>query len=213
MDTAVQLVEAYLRLNGYFTATELQVQERVRRQPDAFETATDLDILAVHLPWAAHAAPGSVGTPYPGVVIDKDPRLSIAPDVPDIIIGEVKEGTGALNRRFLTSGVLHGALRRTGCCPPQHIDAAVVGLLDQGAYRVQANHGVACRIRLASFCGRPGEPLAPQVLVITLDHMVRFIGEYLARYHDQVRSAQFRDPILGMLKLLHKVELLPTGRS
>lgn len=30
MDTAVGLVEAYLRLNSYFTATELHVLERVR---------------------------------------------------------------------------------------------------------------------------------------------------------------------------------------
>lgn len=33
MNTAVQLVEAYLRLNGFFSATELQVQERVRVSP------------------------------------------------------------------------------------------------------------------------------------------------------------------------------------
>lgn len=213
MDTAVGLVESYLRLNGYLTATELQVQERVRRRPDAFETATDLDILAVHLPWAAHTAPGNNGSRDPQVVIDNDPDLSIATEVPDIIIGEVKEGTGALNRRLRTSGVLHGALRRSGCCPPDHIDAAVAQLVDNGAYRPGITHGTPCRIRLASFCGRPGEPLAPQVLVITLDHIVQFIATYLTRYHEQVRSAQFRDPILGTLKLLYKMGLLPMGSS
>lgn len=213
MDIAVGLVESYLRLNGYLTATELQVQERVRRRPDAFETATDLDILAVHLPWAAHPAPGNNGARYPEVVIDKDPTLSIATDVPDIIIGEVKEGTGALNRRLRTSGVLHSALRRTGCCPAEHIETAVAHLLDDGSYRVGAAHGTSCRIRLASFCGRSGELLAPQVLVLTLDHIVQFIATYFTRYHEQVRSAQFSDPILGTLKLLYKMGLLPMSSS
>ncbi len=50
MTTAVGLVESYLRLNGYFTVTEYQVQHPVAGQPGMYETATDLDILAVRLP-------------------------------------------------------------------------------------------------------------------------------------------------------------------
>lgn len=42
MNTAVGLVETYLRLNGYFTVTEFQVQHPVPGQPGKFETATDL---------------------------------------------------------------------------------------------------------------------------------------------------------------------------
>ncbi len=47
MDVAVSLVESYLRLNGYFTVTEFQVQQPMAGQPGRFETATDLDILGV----------------------------------------------------------------------------------------------------------------------------------------------------------------------
>ena len=48
MDHAVALVEAYLRVNGYFTVSEYPVVEA--RRYGGFRTATDLDILAFASP-------------------------------------------------------------------------------------------------------------------------------------------------------------------
>ena len=52
MDTAVALVQAYLRVNGYFTVAEYPVLDATG--PGGPRTITDLDILAVRL----HRAPG-----------------------------------------------------------------------------------------------------------------------------------------------------------
>jgi hypothetical protein len=56
VDTAVGLVQAYLRVNGYFTVAEYPVLDATG--PGGPRTITDLDILAVRL----HRAPGASGT-------------------------------------------------------------------------------------------------------------------------------------------------------
>jgi hypothetical protein len=55
MDQAVALVEAYLRVNGYFTVSEYPVVEA--RRYGGFRTATDLDILAFRFPGAGRLVP------------------------------------------------------------------------------------------------------------------------------------------------------------
>ena len=210
MNTAVGLVETYLRLNGYFTATEYQVQHPVPGQPGKYETATDLDILTIRLPWAAETVlrhPQRPGEERCEVLLVDDPALGVAPDLPDVLIGEVKEGAAELNRRLKTSDVLHAALRRLGCCPEEHIADAARALLARGEFVLQHQHGVACRIRLASFCGHVDEERAPAVLIITLDHMLRFIQDRLTAYRSILRSAQFGDPLLNLLKLMEKLEI------
>ena len=47
MDTAVGLVQAYLRVNGYFTVAEYPVLDAAGA--DRPRTVTDLDILAIRL--------------------------------------------------------------------------------------------------------------------------------------------------------------------
>ncbi len=210
MNTAVGLVETYLRLNGYFTATEYQVQHPAPGQPGKYETATDLDILAVRLPWAAETVlrhPQRPGEERCEVLLVDDPALGVAPDLPDVLIGEVKEGAAELNRRLKTSDVLHAALRRLGCCPEEHIADAARALLARGEFVLQHQHSVACRIRLASFCGYVDEERAPGVLTITLGHMVRFIQDRLTAYRPVLRSAQFGDPLLNLFKLMEKMEI------
>ena len=44
MDIAVNLVENYLRLNGYLTLSEFEVQRRVSH--GHYKTVTDVDIMA-----------------------------------------------------------------------------------------------------------------------------------------------------------------------
>lgn len=210
MNTAVGLVETYLRLNGYFTATEYQVQHPVAGQPGKYETATDLDILAVHLPWAAETVlrhPARSGESRCEVLLANDPALAVARDLPDVLIGEVKEGAAELNRRLNTPEVLHAALRRIGCCPEEHIADTARALLARGEFALQPQHGVACRVRLASFCGYVDEHRAPGVLTITLAHMLRFIQDRLTTYRPVLRSAQFGEPLLNFMKLLEKLEI------
>ena len=79
MDTAVGLVQAYLRVNGYFTVAEYPVLDATG--PGGPRTITDLDILAVRL----HRAPGASGT----VDAPLDPALGAGGGA-DMIVGEVK---------------------------------------------------------------------------------------------------------------------------
>lgn len=53
MDPAVALVQAYLRVNGYFTVAEYPVLEATRS--GGFQMATDLDLLAFRFPGAGRA--------------------------------------------------------------------------------------------------------------------------------------------------------------
>ncbi len=210
MHTAVALVETYLRLNGYFTVTEYQVQHPVAGQPGKYETATDLDILAIRLPWVAETVlrhPQRPGEERCEVLLANDPVLASAWDLPDVLIAEVKEGAAELNRRLKTPEVLYAALRRTGCCPEEHIADAARALLERGEFVLPHQHGVACRIRLASFCGYVDEEHAPGVLTVTLGHMVRFIHDRLTAYRSVLWSAQFGDPLLNLLKLMEKLEI------
>lgn len=207
MNTAVGLVESYLRLNGYFTVTEYQVQHPVPGQPGRFETATDLDVLAVRLPWAAETVlrhPQGAGEDRCEVLLAGDPVLAMAPDVPDVLIGEVKEGAAELNRRLRTPEVLYAALRRIGCCPEGHIADASAALLREGEMMFRPPHSVACRVRLAAFCGYVDQAHRPAVLTITLGHILRYVADRLAAYRPVLRSAQFGDPILNLLKLVEK---------
>lgn len=207
MDTAVALVESYLRLNGYFTVIEFQVQHPVAGQPGKFETATDLDVLAVRLPWAAETVlrhPQRPGEERCEILLAEDPALRIARDRPDILIGEVKEGTAELNARLKTPEVLYAALRRVGCCPEEHIAAAADALVRAGEFATAHGHGVPCRVRLVSFCGYVKEGQTADVLTVTLRHIFAFVQEHLRSYHEILRSAHFKDPLLGLFKLAEK---------
>ena len=212
MDTAVALVESYLRLNGYFTVTEYQIQHPAARQPGRFETATDLDILAVRFPWAAETVlrhPDRPGEQRCEILLAGDPAISPAQDKPDLIIGEVKEGLAEFNRKLQTPEVLYAALRRTGCCPEEHIRDAAEALLHGGEFVQPPDHGIGCRIRLAAFCGRIDATGPPAQLAITLDHILRFIQERLAEYRPVLMSARFGDPTLSLLKLMDKMHVGP----
>lgn len=208
MDPAVGLVESYLRLNGYFTVTEFQVQHP--SGAGRFETATDLDILAVRLPHAAETVlrhPQRQGEERCEILLAEDPALGTSRDVPDVLIGEVKEGAAQLNRRLTTPEVLYAALRRMGCCPEEHLARAAAALAGAGEFVTKAGQGVPCRVRLASFCGTMEEAPVPAVLVVTLGHILEFITDRLREYRPVLRSAQFKDPFLNLLKLLDKLEI------
>ena len=130
MDAAVGIVEAYLRVNGYFTVTEYPVLEAVR--DGGFRTATGLDILAFRFP-----GPGRLmgfeesgrSSNAEGRRFAVDAHLGGKPDEADMLIGEVKEGHAELNAVARDPAVLRAALTRFGCCRPQEVSAVVHTLL------------------------------------------------------------------------------------
>ena len=118
MDTAVGLVQAYLRVNGYFTVAEYPVLDATG--PGGPRTITDLDILAVRL----HRAPGASGT----VDAPLDPALGAGGGA-DMIVGEVKEGRPHPNPAMRDPAVLEAAFTRFGCCAPEDAARLVAGEL------------------------------------------------------------------------------------
>ncbi|WP_454114456.1 hypothetical protein [Microbacterium lacticum] len=133
MDTAVGLVQAYLRVNGYFTVAEYPVLDATG--PGGPRTITDLDILAVRL----HRAPGASGT----VDAPLDPALGAGGGA-DMIVGEVKEGRPHPNPAMRDPAVLEAAFTRFGCCAPTDAARLVAELLET----------VGCvKLRRRSLCG------------------------------------------------------------
>ena len=83
MEISVGLVQAYLRVNGYFTVAEYPVIEAVQR--GKYRTVTDLDILAFRFPNAGRLVPGAEeGGP---LCFEPDPLLGVSRQEADLIIG------------------------------------------------------------------------------------------------------------------------------
>lgn len=177
-----------------------------------FETATDLDILAVRLPHAAATVlrhRPRPGEPRCEILLADDPALGASRTTADVLIGEVKEGAGEINRGLLKTEVLRSALRRVGCCPEEHIGRAADELLRRGLFASGGDGMTVCRVRLASFAGSFGAPPAPAVLAVTLGHIVAFIAGHLQTYRDVLRSAHVKDPQLAFFNLLEKLRIAP----
>ena len=200
MDHAVALVQAYLRINGYFTVSEYPV---ILREPaGAYRTATDLDMLAFRFPGVGRmspqeAPPGGRGAEIP------DPALGVGTDHPDMLIGEVKEGRAELNGAATDAAVLRAVLTRFGCCPPDAVEAAVERLQRRGRAALPGGH----EVRLVAFGSildtRRG---GGRYFRLTLGHIVEFLEAYLDRHWESLRVAESKDPALGFLLLREKAK-------
>lgn len=199
MDCAVALVQAYLRLNGYFVETEYPVVAQGRT---AAVTLTDLDVLAIRFPGAAHWVPDGRGG---GRELPADPELEVSTERMDMIIGEVKEGQSRLNPAALTPDVLETVLRRFGCCAPDPAGAAQEVLRGASA-DMNLHRGMHCRIRVVVFSGTRGEP-SRKFQAIPLRHTAQFISRHLAEHGEMFVAAHLKDDVLGLLALLSKLGL------
>lgn len=199
MDTAVALVQAYLHVNGYFTVAEYPVMELGRHGEG--RSVTDLDILAFRF---AHAGHEIVRTgdhlPLPPEPSLPDPALGCPSDGPDMIVGEVKEGTARFNQALRNPLVLEIALARFGCCPPEGTRTLVQELLMSGCARTPAGHSV----RLVAFGDASTSGPGDHGRSVSMRHVVRFLRSYLKRHWKVLRHAQLRDPGLCILALLEK---------
>ena len=202
MNAGVDLVQAYLHLNGYFTITELPVIRRSRR---GYEEVTDLDVLAVRFPWAAFTIPGGRPGPEDDLSLAVDGALVPSDDVIDVIIGEVKEGKARVNDTLRTQDALLTALRRVGCGP----DARLMELLEELRRKGEVRMGASgdepgYRIRILAFGeGKTGPRSGYSVL--SLKHVADFVVRYLARYHEILKPSDLPETALGILHLLQKV--------
>lgn len=208
MDTAVALVSAYLQLNGYFVRTEVPVVERTDDPPPRFRQRTDVDVLAVRFPASSHREPPSERERWAGIVA-LDPALEVPEETTDVIIGEVKEGTSQLNEHLRSVDVLRAALWHAGGCEPEDLDRVAGELHESGEAEAVHCHGGTQRFRLVAFGGtRPDEPPADHT-VFPLADVLAFLRDTIGEHHELFRVVDFKDPAMGMLALLDKLDHHP----
>jgi len=197
MDIAVNLVETYLRLNGYLTISEFEVQER---RPDGeFRSVTDIDVMALRFPGDIYA-----GDPHEApdtrILLLSDEELRLEPDQIDVIIGEVKQAEAEFNPGIRNHKVLHQMLHRIDWLFTGDLAAIVDDLASRNLCVTAARGGGEIRVRLVAF-GR-----APQCDLNTMTHahMVAKLLEFFSGTDMAFRPVQFRDPAPAMLNLLLK---------
>ena len=197
MDIAVNLVESYLRLTGYLTLSEFEVQ--ARREGGGFDTITDIDIMAIRFPGPIYA-----GDPHGGddahVLLLDDPALLLEEGQIDIIIGEVKQGAAEFNPGIRRHKVLHSILRRVEWLFEGGIAAVVDDLGERQICEAPARGGGTVRVRLVAFGRAPETDLH----TMTHTHMVETLMGFFSGLEDAFRPVQFRDPAPAMLSLLLK---------
>ncbi|HEX7088556.1 MAG TPA: hypothetical protein VF192_00375 [Longimicrobiales bacterium] len=210
MDTAVALVGAYLRLNGYVAIPEEPILIGEGR-PYRYHTATDIDILAVRFPRAAVVVPRDSGRAPAwadeDLELGTDPRLDLEDDTVDVLIIEVKEGRPRLNPALRDPAVLLAALRRLDPGFDEPLEHCIQRLIANGEARCRAS-GKPWRFRLAAFGdGEPQREGGP-FTVIPLRHVALFLLDAMVSHRKVWQDVQFGDPVLDLLHLLDKLGLL-----
>lgn len=200
MDIAVALVQAYLHVNGYFTVAEYSVLEAF--PSDHARSVTDLDILAFRFAGTGHdVIRGRQRRPLGNRALAPDPILGCPAGQPDMIVGEVKEGAARFNPAMREPAVIEVALRRFGCCPPEHAASITRELLARGHAATPEGHVV----RMVAFGAVQEEP-PPKAAwrTVPMGHVVQYLQTYLQEHWAVLRHAQIRDPALGVLALIEK---------
>ena len=205
MDNAVALVQAYLRLNGYFTVAEYPIME-TRKHGDV-EMATDIDILAFRFPGAFRQIIGRHGRNQEKELSIPDPHLHVPDGKPDMIIGEVKEGHARINKSMRHPAVISAALARFGCCSLDHAEQTAEKLLHTGHADTPEGH----HARIMVFAPSGDEDRRFELL--PLSHVTSFLRGFLREHWEVMKHLQFRDPVLSMLMTLEKVDREPADET
>jgi hypothetical protein len=198
VDIAVNLVESYLRLNGYLTLTEVEVQRRGR--DGHYESVTDVDVVAIRYPGDLYAVDDHLD-PQGRLLLIEDPGLHLAERMVDVIVGEVKQGAARLNPALTTHEVLHQILRRLDWIYESGVEGTVATLQQVGVSETPGRSGAIVRTRLVAFGGTSGEPT---VTTIPLGHVLTQMVRFMERFEDVVRPSQFGEPAPAMLHLMVK---------
>ena len=199
MDVAVDLVEVFLRLNGYLTLSEWHIL--TENQRGDWEMLTDVDILGVRFPGQiliadVHDPEEAERLEMPGSV------LHLEEDTVDVIIGEVKQGEAVFNPSLTTHKTLHTVLHRlqwlyTG----KDLGEVVADLRDRGVCYTPARGGGRVRTRLVAF----GQAQSAALNVVPIGIILERVAATLDDHEDILRSVLFASPSAATLKLAHKM--------
>lgn len=210
MDIAVNLVENYLRLTGYLTLSEFEVQRRDAQ--GRFKTVTDIDVMAMRMPGDVYLGDPHTKQDSEMLLID-DPALELEPDCVDVIIGEVKQGTAELNPGIKDHAVLHSMLRRVEWVYGEPLESVVAALQRDLIHWSPARGNGRVRTRLVAFGRADGCDLN----TISLSHVITTMLGFFEDHEAAFRPIQFREPAPAFLRLLLKsgfdIEKHPEGRQ
>jgi hypothetical protein len=202
MNAGVALVQSYLRLNGFFTLTDVPIIRRGRK--GQYHELTDVDILAIRPPGARTL----VSRGEPGIdddlVFQGDPRLELGEDVSEVLIAEVKIGKPRINPGLLAEETLSTAVARVGICPDAELGSVVARLQASGEAYVHAAGGEA-RFRLMAF-GAGRSARRRRYAVFSLADVAEFLRAHLHRYREILTPVETSDPTLALLHLLDKLD-------
>lgn len=192
MDSAVSLVQAYLRVNGYFTVTEYPL---VETRGQSIKTLTDLDVLAFRFPSAGRPVRRHHASTA-GPCNEADPALGCSADRPDMLIGEVKEGRAHWNPAARNPDVIAAGLARFGCCSPEHAGHVAREVLHHGEAITHEGHAV----RLVVFSGHGGAE--GPYRVVHLGHILDYLFDFLEEDWPAFGHMELKDPTLSLLVTL-----------
>ena len=193
----MNLVESYLRLNGYLTMSEFEIQTKA--EDGTYKTLTDVDIVAIRFPGDIFAADSHDETESRMLLIH-DPELRLEEDQVDVIIGEVKQGEAVFNPGLTAHQVLHSVIRRVAWVYGVDLESVVEQVKRDGLAVSPSRDGGTVRTRLVAFGRSPATDLHP----ISLSHIVEQMTAFMSDFDDVLRSANFKDPASAMLRLLSK---------
>lgn len=198
MDAGVELVESYLRLNGYATLAEFQIH---RRLPDgSYEALTDVDVVGIRFPGEVYAA-DPFESPDPRFLLIEDERLQLVEDTIDVILGEVKQGEAVFNPGLKRRETLDTVLQRFGWLYDRPLEEVVADLQQQGLSMAPARGGGQIRTRLVAF----GRSSTSDLHTMSLRHIFAVMVSFMERLDRVIRSDAYSDPVTATLRLLVKL--------
>lgn len=212
MDAATKLVQAYLHINGYFTAAEYPLVDL--EQGELPRIVTDIDMLAVRFGRDTRATGKGKSDKnreriQGPMAVHTDPALKCREDHTDMIVAEIKQGRARVNPATRNPGVLGAALTRFGCCDVVEAPRLVKKLLRHGQAFDQKGH----QIRMVLFASQ-GEHAPRGWHWVHLGKVFLFLDRYLRSERQDLEKVELLDPALGWLSLLQKCQLtLKSGKS
>ena len=163
--------------------------------------ATDIDVLAFPFPGAGREARlPSRRSAFGDLSFEPDRALGTPSDRADMIVAEVKEGPAQFNAAGRNPVVLATALARFGCCIPSDAQGIVQELLEQGRTLTPSGHV----LRLVAFGSNRSASGSSRHLVISMNHVVRFLEQHLRDHWDHLGHTQLKQPAMSFLALLEK---------
>jgi hypothetical protein len=206
VDAAVELVESYLRLNGYATLAEFQIHHRLH--DGTYEALTDVDIIGIRFPGPLYAA-DPIDSPNPHFLLIEDGALHLAEDTIDVILGEVKQGEAVFNPGLKRRETLDTVLQRFHWLYQEPLPRVVARLQNRGLSVGPARGGGRIRTRLVAFGRSPESDLH----TISLGHIVEAMVSFMERLDRVIRTDAYSDPVTATLRLLVKLGFEVKGSS